>query len=62
MLMVGKNRLDIEIVNQRWNQLIGDEQPGAVRMSKVLAQLFREANDMLVPAGLLEPVVLENIQ
>jgi len=61
-LIAGENKLEIEIVNQWWNQLIGDEQPGAVRTSNVSARLFWKATDKLVPAGLLGPVVLEAIQ
>ncbi|MEI6142947.1 MAG: glycosyl hydrolase [Mariniphaga sp.] len=61
-LVSGVNKLEIEIVNQWWNQLIGDEQPGAMRKSNVSARLFWKANDKLVPAGLLGPVVLETVQ
>jgi hypothetical protein len=60
-LVNGENRLEIGIVNQWWNQLVGDEQPGAVRKTNVSARLFWKANDGLVPAGLLGPVVLETI-
>ncbi len=60
-LVNGENRLEIGIVNQWWNQLVGDEQPGAIRKTNVSARLFWKANDGLVPAGLLGPVVLETI-
>jgi hypothetical protein len=61
-LKPGDNRLEIEIVNQWWNQLVGDEQLGAIRKSNVSARLFWKATDKLMPAGLLGPVVLETIQ
>jgi hypothetical protein len=60
-LVNGENRLEIGILNQWWNQLVGDEQPGAIRKTNVSARLFWKANDGLVPAGLLGPVVLETI-
>lgn len=61
-LVKGENKLEIEIVNQWWNQLIGDEQPGAVRKANVSARLFWKTDDELVPAGLLGPVFLETIK
>ncbi len=61
-LVKGENKLEIDIVNQWWNQLIGDEQPGAVRKTNVSARLFWKADDKLVPSGLMGPVVLETIK
>ena len=61
-LVSGENKLEIEIVNQWWNQLIGDEQPGAIRKTRVAARLFWKATDPLVPSGLIGPVVLESVQ
>ena len=61
-LVNGLNKLEVDIVNQWWNQLIGDEQPGAIRKTYVSARLFWKADDELVPSGLLGPVVLENIK
>jgi hypothetical protein len=58
-LIKGRNKLEIDIVNQWWNQLIGDEQPGAVRKTNVSARLFWKADDLLLPTGLLGPVVIE---
>lgn len=58
-LVKGENRLEIEMVNPWWNQLIGDEQPGANRTTTVSARLFWKAGDPLLPSGLLGPVVLE---
>ncbi len=58
-LVKGINNLEIEIVNPWWNQLIGDEQPGATRNTTVSARLFWKAGDPLVPSGLIGPVVLE---
>lgn len=61
-LVNGENKLEVEIVNQWWNQLVGDEQPGALRKTQVSARLFWKADDKLVPSGLLGPVVLETIK
>jgi hypothetical protein len=61
-LVEGANKLEISLVNQWWNQLVGDEQPGAVRKTNVSARLFWKAGDRLVPSGLLGPVVLETIK
>jgi hypothetical protein len=61
-LVNGENKLEIDLVNQWWNQLIGDEQPGAVRRTTVSARLFWKAGDKLVPSGLLGPVVLETLK
>ena len=61
-LVNGENKLEIDMVNQWWNQLIGDEQPGAVRKTNVSARLFWKANDQLVQSGLLGPVVIETIK
>lgn len=58
-LIKGRNKLEIDIVNQWWNQLIGDEQPGVVRKTNVSARLFWKADDPLLPTGLLGPVVIE---
>lgn len=58
-LVKGNNKLEIELVNQWWNRLIGDEQPGEARSTTVSARLFWKASDQLVPAGLLGPVNLE---
>jgi len=61
-LVKGENKLEIDIVNQWWNQLIGDAQPGAVRKTNVSARFFWKADDTLVPSGLMGPVVLETIK
>jgi len=61
-LVKGENKLEIDIINQWWNQLIGDEQPGAVRKTNVSARLFWKADDVLVPSGLIGPVVVETIK
>lgn len=61
-LINGENKLEVELVNQWWNQLIGDEQPGAIRKTIVSARLFWKATDSLVPFGLLGPVTLETIK
>lgn len=61
-LVNGINKLEVELVNQWWNRLIGDEQPGAIRQTSVSARLFWKADDKLIPSGLLGPVVLETIK
>jgi len=61
-LVRGTNKLEIDLINQWWNRLIGDEQPGVVRSTSVSARLFWKAGDKLVPSGLLGPVVLETIR
>ena len=61
-LVNGTNKLEVELVNQWWNRLIGDEQPGAIRQTSVSARLFWKADDKLIPSGLLGPVVLETIK
>lgn len=58
-LLRGANKLEVEVVNQWWNRLIGDEQPGAARHTTVSARLFWKPTDPLAPAGLIGPVVLE---
>jgi len=61
-LKKGTNKLEVDIVNQWWNRLIGDEQQGAVPSTKVSARLFWKASDALVPSGLMGPVVLETVK
>jgi hypothetical protein len=61
-LKKGTNKLEIEIINQWWNRLIGDEQPGEIKTTNVSARLFWKANDKLVPSGLLGSVVLETTE
>lgn len=61
-LINGENRLEVELINQWWNRLVGDEQPGAVRTTSVSARLFWKADDKLVPSGLLGPVELETVK
>jgi len=62
LLVEGENKLEIEIINQWWNQLIGDEQPGAIRSTNVSARLFWKANYELVPSGLLGSVTIETVK
>lgn len=57
----GGNELEVEMVNQWWNRLIGDEQPGVVPYTTVSARQFWKAGDPLVPSGLSGPVTLERI-
>jgi hypothetical protein len=61
-LVNGENKLEVELINQWWNRLVGDEQPGAVRTTSVSARLFWKANADLIPSGLLGPVILETVK
>ena len=58
-LKAGENSLEIRVANVWPNRLIGDEQPGAVRVSWTDSRAYR-ASDALRPAGLLGPVKLVN--
>ncbi len=54
-LKPGDNTLEIKVANTWPNRLIGDEQPGAVRVAWTDSRAYR-AEDPLRPAGLLGPV------
>ena len=56
-LKAGDNQLEIKVANVWSNRLIGDEQPGAVRVAWTDSRAYR-ATDPLRPAGLLGPVRL----
>ena len=56
-LKAGENTLEVRVANVWCNRLIGDEQPGAVRVAWTDSRSYR-ADDPLRPAGLLGPVRL----
>ena len=56
-LKAGENTLEVRVANVWCNRLIGDEQPGAVRVAWTDSRAYR-ATDPLRPAGLLGPVRL----
>jgi hypothetical protein len=56
-LKIGKNTLEINVVNSWVNRLVGDMQPGASKIGFTTMPLFR-ADSPLEPAGLLGPVQL----
>ena len=56
-LKAGENRLEVRVANVWPNRLIGDEQPGAVRVAWTDSRAY-SAGDALRPAGLLGPVRL----
>lgn len=58
----GENSLEIRVTNLWVNRLIGDEQPGAERLTFTPAR-FYGSDDVLLPSGLLGPVrMMETVQ
>ena len=53
----GENTLEVKVANTWPNRLIGDEQPGAERVTWTDSRAYR-AEDPLRPAGLLGPVCI----
>jgi hypothetical protein len=51
----GANQLTVKVVNSWVNRLIGDEQPGATRITFADVKPYK-ANSPLQPSGLLGPV------
>jgi hypothetical protein len=56
-LKVGKNTLEIQVINSWVNRLVGDMQPGTKKIGFISMPLFK-ADTPLEPAGLLGPVQL----
>jgi hypothetical protein len=56
-LKPGANQISIKVTNAWVNRLIGDEQPGAVKITFADEHPYR-ANSALLPSGLLGPVSL----
>jgi hypothetical protein len=54
-LQQGTNEIKIEVVNAWVNRLIGDEQPGAKKITFADVKPYK-ANSPLLPSGLLGPV------
>lgn len=57
MARAGENDLEIRVTNLWVNRLIGDEQPGAERLTFTPAKFFGP-DDSLLPSGLLGPVIV----
>lgn len=57
----GENSLEVKVANVWVNRLIGDEQPGAVRVAWTDARSY-SGREPLLPAGLLGPVSLVEIK
>lgn len=59
-LKPGKNDLTVKVVNSWVNRLIGDEQPGAARITFADVKPYR-ADSPLLPSGLLGPVTVISV-
>ena len=55
-LKAGKNELEIRVVNQWVNRIIGDLQPNCTKKYTYTPQPFYRADSELLPAGLMGPV------
>jgi hypothetical protein len=60
-LKVGKNTLEIKVINSWVNRLVGDMQPGAKKIGFITMPLFK-ADSPLESAGLIGPVQLLHMQ
>jgi hypothetical protein len=60
-LKIGKNTVEINVVNSWVNRLVGDMQPAATKIGFTTMPLFR-ADSPLEPSGLLGPVQLIKMQ
>jgi hypothetical protein len=56
-LKPGSNEVSIQVVNAWVNRLIGDEQPGATKLTFADVKPYK-ANSPLLPSGLLGPVAV----
>jgi len=56
-LKPGTNEITIKVVNSWVNRMIGDEQPGATKITFADVKPYK-ANSPLLPSGLLGPVTL----
>lgn len=61
LLKIGKNTIEINVVNSWVNRLVGDMQPGAIKIGFTTMPLFK-ADSPLEPSGLLGPVQLIKMQ
>jgi hypothetical protein len=57
VLKPGANEITIKVVNAWVNRLIGDEQPGATKITFADVKPYK-ANSPLVPSGLIGPVTV----
>jgi len=57
-LKKGLNKLEIRVTNTWVNRTIGDEQPGVVKRITYVPYKEYEADDPLLPSGLMGPVRL----
>ena len=55
-LKQGKNKLEIRVVNQWVNRIIGDLQPDSKKKYTFTHQSFYQADSELLPSGLMGPV------
>jgi hypothetical protein len=60
VLKPGHNQLTVKVVNSWVNRLIGDEQPGATRITFADVKPYK-ANSPLQPSGLIGPVKLYSV-
>ena len=58
-LTVGDNKLEIKVVNQWVNRIIGDMQPDCAKQYTYTPSEFYKADSPLIPSGLMGPVVLK---
>jgi hypothetical protein len=59
-LRPGKNHLEVKVTNVWPNRMIGDKQPGALRIAHATFDPFK-ADSPLLPSGLLGPVTVETV-
>ena len=52
----GRNELEIRVINQWANRIIGDQQPDCKKQYTYTPVKFYKADDALLPAGLMGPV------
>ena len=60
VLKEGENKLEVKVTNLWVNRLIGDEQPGAKKLTYT-TQSFYQADSPLLPSGLLGPVKIVSL-
>jgi hypothetical protein len=53
----GANQITVKVVNAWVNRMIGDEQPGATKITFADVKPYK-ANSPLLPSGLLGPVTV----
>jgi len=60
-LKAGSNELTVKVVNSWVNRLIGDQQPGAEKITFTTVKPYK-ATSKLLPSGLIGPVKLETVK